>query len=63
MSKETFLAELFEFEYCHECGGDGVHHDVLTDVPFPGTFFARCRFEPGEDGTHHPVVAAYRDGE
>lgn len=46
---DEFLAELFEFEYCEECGGDVEDHD-----PIPMTlgaysdgvlFFARCRSE------------------
>ena len=36
---EQFLTELFEFEYCAECGGDAPDH---TPVPFMGNWFARC---------------------
>jgi hypothetical protein len=38
---ETWLRELFEFEYCAECGGDAEDHEVCI-VPGMGTFFARC---------------------
>lgn len=59
---QEFLERLFFDSYCDECGGDTEHHDVLSDFPFPGTFFARCRFEPGDDGQPHPTVAAFRAG-
>jgi hypothetical protein len=57
MSAERFLAELFAFEYCAECGGDACHH---TAVPFLGHWFARCDYAPADDGTPHQTVAAYR---
>lgn len=58
---EEFLEHLFEDEYCAECGGDAQHHLVLSDFPFPDTFFAKCKFEPDEKtGTLHPVIAAFR---
>ena len=48
MSKppQQWLADLFEFEYCPECGGDSQNHEVCL-VPGMGTFFARC-LRPGE---------------
>jgi hypothetical protein len=53
-----WLAQLFECEYCAECGGDAQHH---TAVPFNGNWFARCDFSPPDDGeTLHPTIAAYR---
>jgi hypothetical protein len=40
------MTEFFEFEYCHECGGDERDHDPvlmdLGDYGTPGCFF-RCR--------------------
>jgi hypothetical protein len=55
-----WLAELFECEYCAECGGDAQHH---TAVPFLGNWFARCNF-PADDyaGTLHPTIATFRSG-
>ena len=38
-----WLADLFEFEYCAECGGDACDH---TAIPFLGNWFARCNKEP-----------------
>lgn len=38
---EEWLADLFEFEYCPECGGDAEDHEVCL-VPGIGNFFARC---------------------
>lgn len=37
---EQWLKEMFEFEYCAECGGDAQDHDA---VPFGGNWFARCK--------------------
>jgi hypothetical protein len=39
---EDWLADLFEFETCAECGGDAADHDVCL-VPGIGNYFARCR--------------------
>jgi hypothetical protein len=36
-----WLEDLFEFEFCAECGGDAEDHEVCI-VPGMGTFFARC---------------------
>lgn len=36
-----WLADLFEHEYCTECGGDASEH---TAVPFMGSWFARCDY-------------------
>ncbi len=38
---EEFMAELFEYELCDECGGDADEHDICMG-PF-GLWFARCR--------------------
>ena len=38
---EQWLADLFEFEFCPECGGDAEDHEICI-VPGMGTFFARC---------------------
>jgi hypothetical protein len=53
---EQWLAELFEYEYCAECGGDSCHH---TAVPFLGNWFAHCDYPLAEDGTPHPVIRKY----
>ena len=37
---EEFGKELFEFEYCPECGGDWDDHDYFLIL---GGFFAKCR--------------------
>ena len=42
---ERWLADLFEYEFCPECGGDDEDHEVCV-VPGMGTFFARC-LRPG----------------
>jgi len=39
---EEWLEQLFEFEYCAECGGDAEDHEVCI-VPGIGTYFARCK--------------------
>jgi hypothetical protein len=57
-SPATWLEEQFEFEYCHECGGDFEHHTVCNG-PF-GHYFARCDYPMGDNGSMHPTVAAYR---
>jgi hypothetical protein len=43
---EEWLEQLFEFEYCAECGGDAADHEVCL-VPGIGNYFARCK-SPGE---------------
>lgn len=37
---QEWAKELFEYEYCAECGGDETNHDI---IPFFGNWFARCR--------------------
>jgi len=37
---QEFLEELFEYEYCVECGGDVEDHIVALDVL--GLFHAHC---------------------
>ena len=37
---QEFLEELFEYEYCAECGGDAEDHIVALDVL--GLFHAHC---------------------
>ena len=50
---EDWLAGLFEFEFCAECGGDAADHDVCL-VPGIGNYFARCRRSVVEpDATEH----------
>ena len=43
---EEWLEQLFEYEYCAECGGDAEDHEVCL-VPGIGNYFARCK-PPGE---------------
>jgi hypothetical protein len=38
---EEWLEQLFEFEFCAECGGDAEDH-VICLVPGIGNYFARC---------------------
>lgn len=45
---EEWLARLFEFEYCPECGGDAQDHEVCL-VPGIGNYFARCLRADGRD--------------
>ena len=53
-----WLADLFEFEYCADCGGDADHH---TAVPLHGNWFAQCKFPRDDDGNYHPVIQTFRD--
>lgn len=54
-----FLAELFEFEFCDECGGDAEHHRVVYD-PL-GNLFAQCIYPPCECcGRAAPEIVAFR---
>ena len=46
---DEWLEDLFEFEFCAECGGDAEDHEVCI-VPGMGTFFARC-LRAGESET------------
>ena len=39
IAPEKWLEEMFECEYCAECGGDAEDH---TAIPFLGNWFARC---------------------
>jgi hypothetical protein len=41
---QKFLEELFEYEYCAECGGDTEDHVVVLDVL--GLFHAYCLNPP-----------------
>lgn len=54
---EDWLHDLFEFEYCEECGGDAQHH---TAVPFLGNWFARCDYPPDDDGQQHKIIRIFR---
>ena len=48
---EEWLEDLFEFEFCAECGGDAEDHEVCI-VPGIGNYFARClRAAPEAEGT------------
>lgn len=57
---ECFLADLFEFEYCPECGGDAQHHTICV-TPI-GNLFARCNHPPSAETNweQHPVIAKFR---
>ena len=39
-----FLAELFKFESCPDCGGDAADHEPL---PLLGGWFAKCKTRKG----------------
>lgn len=57
---DQWLAELFEYEYCHECGGDACHHTAVTVAGLP---FARCDYPPDDDGEYHRIVKQYRENQ
>lgn len=47
LTPEQWAKELFEFEYCGECGGDAEDHDILQNGL--GGYFAKCRHPlPGD---------------
>lgn len=50
----AWLAELFEFELCSDCGRDADAHDCIPS-PF-GHPFARCCFEPEFDSAGNMIV-------
>lgn len=56
---QEWLARQFEFEYCHECGGDAEHHTVCG---FLGNYFARCDYPPTQETEwdFQPVIREYR---
>lgn len=56
---DKWLRELFEWEYCEECGGDARHHTAISLLG-PGNWFAVCDYPPDDDGNPHPVVARFR---
>lgn len=46
LTAEQWAEQLFEFEYCSECGGDVEDHDyILLDLGAYGSgyWFARCK--------------------
>ena len=45
---EEWLENLYEFEFCQECGFDAEDHEVCI-VPVTGSYFARC-LRPNEVG-------------
>ncbi|WP_274916837.1 hypothetical protein [Streptomyces sp. WZ-12] len=57
---EQFLAELFEFEYCVECGGDAEHHTASPDMF--GKWHAWCDANgtsvPSEPGYHSTLCGS-----
>ena len=56
---DEWVVELFDSEFCAECGGDAEHHEPWI---FMGNWFAHCIYPPGDDdsGTWHPVIADFR---
>ncbi len=58
INPEVWLKEMFEHQYCEECGGDAEHH---TAVPFNGNWFARCDYPTSDSGKLHPVIQKFRD--
>lgn len=57
-SPAAWLDDLFEFEYCAECGGDSQHH---TAIPLNGNWFARCDYPMSNDSEiWHPKIQAFR---
>lgn len=51
---EQFLAELFEFEYCDECGGDTPDHvAVLLDLGDYGANWSAICTRNGPEGAEH----------
>jgi hypothetical protein len=50
---QQFLSELFEYEYCAECGGDADDHDAIIVM---GNWFARCR-HPLPDLPNNQITA------
>ena len=42
---DVWLAELFQFEFCEECGHDAEDHIA---VPFLGNWFAICKNDLAE---------------
>lgn len=57
IDQQQWLKELFEYEYCSECGGDAEHH---TAIVFFGNWFARCNYSPDKGGHFHPVIKEFR---
>ena len=43
LTANEWVNQLFEFEYCSECGGDIKDHIVIE---FMGNWFARCKPKP-----------------
>lgn len=62
MTGASWLAELFEYEYCAECGGDAQHHTAVP-LPIAGEPFARCDYPTDAEGNYHPTIAAFRMAE
>jgi len=54
---DVWLSELFESEYCPECGGDAEHHEA---IPVLGNWFARCKYPCDDEGVPHPVILKFR---
>lgn len=48
ISPADWLEEMFEFELCHECGGDAPDHDAIAfTLGYYGGpyYFAKCKVE------------------
>lgn len=52
-----WLVELFEYEYCAECGGDADDHAA---IPFLGNWFARCEHPLPEELSDDAIDAELR---
>lgn len=58
---DEWVAELFEYEFCENCGGDAAHHEPRIVL---GNWFAYCRFPPDEEtGEWHPFIKAYHSND
>ena len=57
---DEWLARLFEYEYCPECGGDAEDHEVCL-VPGIGNYFARCKQSPFADTCGDGVTIKFPD--
>lgn len=53
---QEWADEMFEFEYCSECGKDKEDHFIL---PFNGNWFAKCKTEavPDEEDAEENIHA------
>jgi len=57
LSDDQWLTDLFEYEFCSECGGDAEHHRVILSPV--GNRFAQCQYPRDEDGCRNPVIKEF----